>query len=56
MVRETPCGRLGGSGHAMYMVSICRIYIGKILTLRFKPVEGVDGLTRCFSYISIHLV
>ena len=56
MVRETPCGCPGGSGHAIYMVSICRIYAGKILTLCFKLVEGVDGLIRCFSYISIRLV
>jgi len=56
MVRETPRGRLGGSGHATHIVSICRIHAGKILTLRFKLVDGVDGLTRCFSYISIRLV
>jgi len=55
MVRGIPCGRLAGSGRAIYIVSLCRIYTGEILTLRFKPVEGVDGLTRYFSLISIRL-
>ena len=54
-MRETPRSRLGGSGHATHIVSICQIHIGKILTLRFKLVDGVDGLTRYFFYISIHL-
>ena len=56
MVRETPRGCPGELGYATYIVSICQIYIGKILTLRFKPVERVDGLTRYFPYISIRLV
>ena len=55
MVRGTPYGYLVGSGRAIYIVSICQLYIDKILTLRFKLVEGVDGLTRCSSYISIRL-
>jgi hypothetical protein len=56
MARGTLCGRLAGSGRAMYMVSICQIYAGKILTLRFKLVEEVDGPTYYFSRISIRLV
>jgi len=55
MARGTPYNRPVGSGRAIYMVSICQIYIGKILTLRFELVEGVDGPTRCFSRISIRL-
>jgi hypothetical protein len=54
-VRGTPRGRPAGLGRAVYMVSICQIYTGEILTLRFELVEGVDGLTRCFSCISIRL-
>jgi len=56
MVRGTPRGYLAGLGRAIYIVSICQIYIGKILTLYFKLVEGVDRPTRCFSLISIYPV
>ena len=56
MVREDPYGRLRGWGRAICIVSIYQIYAGEILTLHFKPVEGVVGPTRYFSYISIHLV
>jgi len=56
MVRGTPYSRLVGLGRAVYIVSVYQIYVGKILTLCFKLVEGVDRLTRCFFLISIRLV
>ena len=56
MVRKDLYSYLGGWGRAVYIVSIYQIYIGEILTLYFKLVEGVVGLTHCFFYISIRLV
>ena len=51
--RGTPHGQLEGSGRAVHMVSVCQTYVGKILTLRFEPVEGSSpsGSRACASHM-----
>ena len=56
MARGTSYGHPVGLGRAVHIVNVCQIYIGEILALRFKLVEGVDRLTHYFSLISIRPV